>query len=170
MARYALLRLLGAIPTLLIVIALAFLMMRAAPGGPFDDERVLLNILSYWFPLSPIFELFKTLTRKDFWLNWRRTFRVAYNTLLPKKEKTELLHQVTAQQRFTQAHVTGQQGEAAGGQPVAQVPYRLEVLRLRHQKARVGGNLKRRRVQPQGAVAGLEMIGQVTGHGAPGFQ
>lgn len=41
MARYALLRLLGAIPTLLIVIALAFLMMRAAPGGPFDDERVL---------------------------------------------------------------------------------------------------------------------------------
>jgi len=31
----------GAIPTLLLVIALAFLMVRAAPGGPFDDERVL---------------------------------------------------------------------------------------------------------------------------------
>ena len=36
-----LLRLLGAIPTLLLVIVLAFLMVHAAPGGPFDDERVL---------------------------------------------------------------------------------------------------------------------------------
>ena len=41
MLRYALKRLLGAIPTLLLVIVLAFLMVRAAPGGPFDDERVL---------------------------------------------------------------------------------------------------------------------------------
>jgi len=39
--RYALLRVLGAIPTLLLVIVLAFLMVHAAPGGPFDDERVL---------------------------------------------------------------------------------------------------------------------------------
>jgi len=39
--RYALLRALGAIPTLLLVIVLAFLMVHAAPGGPFDDERVL---------------------------------------------------------------------------------------------------------------------------------
>jgi oligopeptide transport system permease protein len=39
--RYALLRLLGAIPTLLLVIALAFLMVHAAPGGPFDEERAL---------------------------------------------------------------------------------------------------------------------------------
>jgi oligopeptide transport system permease protein len=39
--RYALLRILGAIPTLLLVIALAFMMVRAAPGGPFDDDRVL---------------------------------------------------------------------------------------------------------------------------------
>jgi oligopeptide transport system permease protein len=38
---YALKRLLGAIPTLLLVIALAFLMVHSAPGGPFDDERVL---------------------------------------------------------------------------------------------------------------------------------
>jgi oligopeptide transport system permease protein len=36
-----LLRILGAIPTLLLVIALAFLMVHAAPGGPFDDERAL---------------------------------------------------------------------------------------------------------------------------------
>jgi oligopeptide transport system permease protein len=36
-----LLRVLGAIPTLLLVIVLAFLMVHAAPGGPFDDERTL---------------------------------------------------------------------------------------------------------------------------------
>ena len=41
MLRYTLLRLLGAIPTLLSVIILAFLMVHAAPGGPFDAERVL---------------------------------------------------------------------------------------------------------------------------------
>ena len=41
MLRYALLRILGAIPTLLLVIAIAFLMVRAAPGGPFDSERQL---------------------------------------------------------------------------------------------------------------------------------
>ncbi len=39
MMRYALHRLLWAIPTLLLVIVLAFLMVHAAPGGPFDDER-----------------------------------------------------------------------------------------------------------------------------------
>jgi oligopeptide transport system permease protein len=39
--RYALLRLLGAIPTLLLVIVLAFFMVHAAPGGPFDAERTL---------------------------------------------------------------------------------------------------------------------------------
>ena len=31
-----------------------------------------------------------TLMRKDFWINWRRTFKVAFNTLFPKKEKAEL--------------------------------------------------------------------------------
>ena len=41
MLRYTLLRVLGAIPTLLLVIALTFLMVHAAPGGPFDDERAL---------------------------------------------------------------------------------------------------------------------------------
>ena len=41
MLRYTLFRIFGAIPTLLLVIALAFLMVHAAPGGPFDDERVL---------------------------------------------------------------------------------------------------------------------------------
>jgi oligopeptide transport system permease protein len=33
---------LGAIPTLLVLIAFAFLLIRAAPGGPFDSERRLL--------------------------------------------------------------------------------------------------------------------------------
>ena len=41
MAQYTLRRLLGAIPTLLLVIVLAFLLVHAAPGGPFDAERVL---------------------------------------------------------------------------------------------------------------------------------
>ena len=41
MLRYTLLRILGAIPTLLLVIVLAFLMVHAAPGGPFDQERAL---------------------------------------------------------------------------------------------------------------------------------
>jgi oligopeptide transport system permease protein len=40
--RYSVYRLLGAIPTLLILIALAFFMIRVAPGGPFDSERALL--------------------------------------------------------------------------------------------------------------------------------
>ncbi len=53
MLRYTLRRLLGAIPTLLLVIALAFLLVHAAPGGPFDDERVLppetaANVAAYY--------------------------------------------------------------------------------------------------------------------------
>lgn len=39
MIRYALIRLLSAMPALLILITLTFFMMRAAPGGPFDRER-----------------------------------------------------------------------------------------------------------------------------------
>jgi oligopeptide transport system permease protein len=39
---YSFRRLLGAIPTLLLLIAFAFFMIRAAPGGPFDSERQLL--------------------------------------------------------------------------------------------------------------------------------
>jgi oligopeptide transport system permease protein len=41
MWRYTLKRLAGAIPTLFIVITAAFFMMRLAPGGPFDRERML---------------------------------------------------------------------------------------------------------------------------------
>jgi oligopeptide transport system permease protein len=39
--RYVLQRLLAAIPTLFLVVTLAFLLVRLAPGGPFDEERVL---------------------------------------------------------------------------------------------------------------------------------
>ena len=41
MLGYTLKRLLGAIPTLLILLTLAFFMMRLAPGGPFDSEKSL---------------------------------------------------------------------------------------------------------------------------------
>jgi len=41
MWRYSLRRLAGAIPTLFAVITVAFFMMRLAPGGPFDRERML---------------------------------------------------------------------------------------------------------------------------------
>ncbi len=41
MLRYVLRRLMVAIPTLLVIITLAFFMIRVAPGGPFDMERTL---------------------------------------------------------------------------------------------------------------------------------
>ena len=39
MLRFAVKRALGAIPTLFLIIAITFFMMRLAPGGPFDKER-----------------------------------------------------------------------------------------------------------------------------------
>jgi oligopeptide transport system permease protein len=41
MLGYATRRVLQAIPTLLLIVAAAFFLMRAAPGGPFDEERAL---------------------------------------------------------------------------------------------------------------------------------
>jgi oligopeptide transport system permease protein len=41
MLGYALRRLFGVVPTFLLIVAAAFFIMRAAPGGPFDDERTL---------------------------------------------------------------------------------------------------------------------------------
>src|SRR6195256_5223732 len=38
---YSIRRLLGAIPTLFVVMTVAFFMMRLSPGGPFDRERML---------------------------------------------------------------------------------------------------------------------------------
>jgi oligopeptide transport system permease protein len=37
--RYTISRLLSAIPTILVIISLAFLLLHAAPGGPFDSEK-----------------------------------------------------------------------------------------------------------------------------------
>ena len=41
MLRYAFKRLVAAVPTLLVLITLAFFMIRIAPGGPFDTEKAL---------------------------------------------------------------------------------------------------------------------------------
>ena len=41
MLRHAAVRLLGLIPTLLVLITIAFFLIRVAPGGPFDGEKVL---------------------------------------------------------------------------------------------------------------------------------
>jgi oligopeptide transport system permease protein len=60
---YTIRRLLGAIPTLLILIALAFLLIRAAPGGPFDRERSLLpeveaNLRAAYHMDEPLYQQF----------------------------------------------------------------------------------------------------------------
>ncbi|HSQ69852.1 MAG TPA: oligopeptide ABC transporter permease OppB [Steroidobacteraceae bacterium] len=41
MLRFAVRRLLSAIPTLLVIITAAFFLMRVAPGGPFDEEQAI---------------------------------------------------------------------------------------------------------------------------------
>lgn len=41
MLTYAVRRILGAIPTILVIIAIAFFMIRLAPGGPFDGDKPL---------------------------------------------------------------------------------------------------------------------------------
>ena len=40
MFQFAIKRLLGAVPTMLLITTVSFFLMRAAPGGPFDKERV----------------------------------------------------------------------------------------------------------------------------------
>lgn len=61
MIAYIIRRLLSAIPTLFIIITIAFFMMRAAPGGPFDRERQLppeieANILKAYNLDKPVHE------------------------------------------------------------------------------------------------------------------
>ena len=41
MLAYLLKRLLGAVPTLAVIVVVAFLLMRLAPGGPFDEEQAI---------------------------------------------------------------------------------------------------------------------------------
>jgi oligopeptide transport system permease protein len=60
---YTIRRFLGAIPTLLILIAVAFFLIRAAPGGPFDSERSLLpeieaNLRAVYHLDEPLYQQF----------------------------------------------------------------------------------------------------------------
>lgn len=76
MLGYIVRRLLGAIPTLLIIIAATFFLMRLAPGGPFDGERRLppeieRNIKAAYNLDKPVYEQFfiyleKVVTKGDF--------------------------------------------------------------------------------------------------------
>lgn len=75
MFAYAVRRLLSAIPTLFIIITLAFFMMRLAPGGPFDREKQLppeieANILRAYNLDKPVheqyFDYLKNIIRGDF--------------------------------------------------------------------------------------------------------
>lgn len=72
---YALRRLASAIPTLFIIITIAFFMMRLAPGGPFDREKQLppeieANILKVYNLDKPIYlqyvDYLKNILRGDF--------------------------------------------------------------------------------------------------------
>ena len=63
MLSYSIRRVLGAIPTLLILIALAFFMIRVAPGGPFDAEKALLpeieaNLRAAYHMDEPLYQQF----------------------------------------------------------------------------------------------------------------
>lgn len=63
MLQYSLRRLLGAIPTLLILVAVAFFMIRAAPGGPFDSDRRVLpeieaNLRAAYHLDEPLYQQF----------------------------------------------------------------------------------------------------------------
>lgn len=54
----------------IVVINFFDLLFHSIPGrgdmkGILDDERVLLNLLTYWFPISPLFEIFKTIAKNN---------------------------------------------------------------------------------------------------------
>jgi oligopeptide transport system permease protein len=60
---YTIRRVFGAIPTLLILIGVAFFLIRAAPGGPFDSERQLLpeieaNLRAVYHLDEPLYQQF----------------------------------------------------------------------------------------------------------------
>jgi len=75
MLNFMLRRLLSAIPTLFILIALAFMLIRAAPGGPFDSENQLpaeveANLRNAYHLDEPLYQQFgrylANLARGDF--------------------------------------------------------------------------------------------------------
>jgi oligopeptide transport system permease protein len=95
MLRYFLSRVVMAVPTLLIIIALAFFLMRLAPGGPFDSERTLdpeiaKNLRRIYKLDRPLLEQFwlylQSLAHGDFGpsLHWRDfTVNQLFATALP---------------------------------------------------------------------------------------
>lgn len=103
MLRFTLLRFLWAIPTLLLVIVLAFLMVHAAPGGPFDAERALPpeieeNIAAVYHLDEPLAEQFKRylggILKGDFGPSYRyRDYTVAelIGTAIPVSLKLGVL-------------------------------------------------------------------------------
>lgn len=63
MLAYTIRRLFGALPTLLVLIGVAFFLIRAAPGGPFDSERQLLpeieaNLRAAYHLDEPLYQQF----------------------------------------------------------------------------------------------------------------
>ena len=65
MLSYALRRLASALPTLFIIITIAFFMMRLAPGGPFDREKQLppeIAILLIEHDMDLVFRFAKEIT------------------------------------------------------------------------------------------------------------
>ena len=75
MLNYFVRRILGAIPTLFVLMALAFFLIRLAPGGPFDSEKVLLpeieaNLRAAYHLDEPLYQQFArylgNLLRGDF--------------------------------------------------------------------------------------------------------
>jgi oligopeptide transport system permease protein len=95
MLRYFLSRIVMVVPTLLIIIALAFFLMRLAPGGPFDSERALdpeiaKNLRRIYKLDRPLLEQFwlylQSLAHGDFGpsLHWRDfTVNQLFATALP---------------------------------------------------------------------------------------
>ncbi len=95
MLRYFLSRIVMVVPTLLIIIALAFFLMRLAPGGPFDSERALdpeiaKNLRRIYKLDQPLLEQFwlypQSLAHGDFGpsLHWRDfTVNQLFATALP---------------------------------------------------------------------------------------
>jgi oligopeptide transport system permease protein len=80
MVRYFLQRLGGAIPTLFIIVTLTFFLIRAAPGGPFDQERtlppqILANLQSAYGLDQPVWTQYaryiRALARGDFGPSFR---------------------------------------------------------------------------------------------------
>lgn len=87
MFAYAVRRLIVAVPTLFVIVTLAFFLMRAAPGGPFDSDRVLppaieKNVLAHYNLDLPLWQQYLKyvggLLQGDFGPSFRvRDFTVA---------------------------------------------------------------------------------------------